>query len=165
LHGGGAKQIESPRRSLVVVPAIVLALVAATLAGPVHTGSAAIVNSGSTNAPGYRIVVSPDGAATVRQGVTVKRLSLPLQATRAFFHDLTIAQPLRALRAAGCMKSTSFGTTTHIEWHGQSTPDLSCPSSNVAILRLRHDVEVIDSLVWDRRLHTLPVARRRLVGP
>jgi hypothetical protein len=142
-----------------------LAVMAATLAGPVPAGSAAIVNSGSTNAPGYRIVVSPDGTATVLEGTSAKRLQLPPQTARTFFHDVSNATPLRALHVDGCMKSASFGTSTRIEWRGQSTPDLSCPSTNPAVLRLSHDVEAIDALVWSRRLHTLPVARRRLVGP
>jgi hypothetical protein len=148
-----------------VLPAIVLAVVVATLAGPVPSGSAVIVNSGSTNAPGYRIVVRPDGAATVLEGATIKHLQAPPLTVKALFHDLRAAEPLRAMRTAGCMKSASFGTTTHIEWRGQSTPDLSCPSTNPAILHLDRDVSVIDAFVWGRRLHTLPVAHRRLVGP
>jgi hypothetical protein len=137
---------------------------AATFAAPVPSGSAVIVNSGSTNAPGYRIVVLPGGVATL-DNASPKQVALPPATARAFFHDLSTATPLRALHVDGCMKSASFGTTTRIEWRGQSSPDLSCPSTNPAVLRLSHDVEAIDALVWGRRLHTLPVARRRLVGP
>jgi hypothetical protein len=151
-----------------MLASVILAVLAATsrvAQSPLPAGAATIVNSGSTNAPGYRIVVRPDGTAILLDTTTVRQVPLPPATARAFFHDLSSASPLRTLPASGCMKSASFGTTTRVVWRGQSTPDLSCPSTNPALLRLNHDVSVIGARVWDRRLHTLPIARRRLPEP
>ncbi len=94
---------------------------------PVPHGAAVILNTGSTNAPGYRIVVQRDGAAEyVKAGVRAKaRVSDAL--VKKFFADLDAAMPLSKLRAGACMKSASFGTSTFVWWRGQRSPDVSCP--------------------------------------
>lgn len=119
--------------------AVVLALV--FLGGAVGAGKAAtrdgatIVDSGSTNTPGYRIQVWSDGSATIvlqsRGSVrgTAKPFTVAPTTAREFFSDL------KAVRAANvnsvpCMKSASFGTTTKISWHGWTSPDLDCPANS-----------------------------------
>jgi hypothetical protein len=108
--------------------------------------SAMIVDSGSTNTQGYKIQVWSDGTASITpadrfgtaQGAA-KGFSVPASTATRLFADLAAA---RKGAAAGepCMKSASFGTTTHIVWHGWTSPDLDCPAGNALTAALVHDV-------------------------
>ncbi len=101
-------------------------------ASPVPPDAAVIVNSGSTNILGYRIVVRPNGAATVvLDGVPNRDQKLEAATAAAFFKDLAAAMPLGDLVAEGCMKSASFGSRTTIEYKGQRSPNVSCPMTGV----------------------------------
>jgi hypothetical protein len=117
-------------------------------ASPVRDG-AAIVDSGSTNMSGYRIDVWSDGAASItlqnRAGIAqapAKPFSVTGGVAARFFADLKAA---RAANVSGspCMKSASFGTTTHVSWHGWTSPDLDCPSENPLLSALIRDVNAI----------------------
>lgn len=99
--------------------------------------SAVIIDSGSTNTPGFRIEVSTSGEAVYipkprRAGqlseaqAKPKNRKLPAAMVKPFFAALDAAKPLSSLPGGGCFKSASFGTTRVIEYHGQTTPDLSC---------------------------------------
>lgn len=96
---------------------------------------AVIVNSGSTNTTGYRILVLESGLVRLtnlgRAGQPSQteggRLSASL--THKLFRDLAAAMPLSQLPAGHGFKSVSFGTSTHIEYKGQRTPDLSFPAN------------------------------------
>ena len=136
------------------IAAILLAFVAAN-ALPVSAqeptpklDGATIVDSGSTNAAGYKIEVWVDGSATIviqHRGVeegALKTFAVPQSVATKFFADLKAA---RDGKAAGqpCMKSASFGTTTRITWHGWTSPDLDCPPANALMGALVHDVGVI----------------------
>ena len=88
-------------------------------ASPSRDG-ASIVDSGSTNTPGYRIEIRSDGTAAMtpqnRAGVAqgeAKTFSVESGVASRFFADLEKA---RAANVAGspCMKSASFGTTTRV---------------------------------------------------
>ena len=72
-----------------------------------------------------------EGAKLVTGGVAAR-----------FFADLKAA---RAANVSGspCMKSASFGTTTHVSWHGWTSPDLDCPSENPLLSALIRDVNAI----------------------
>jgi hypothetical protein len=108
--------------------------------------SAVIVDSGSTNTQGYKIQVSSDGTASITpadrfgtvQGAA-KPFTVPASTAARFFADLAAA---RKGAAAGqpCIKSASFGTTTHVVWHGWTSPDLDCPAANALTAALVHDV-------------------------
>lgn len=92
-----------------------------------------IVNSGSTNSPGFRIVVERSGDAKytpTRRAESPEPVQrrVPAALVRRFYADLEAAKPLSALPAEHCAKSASFGTKLTVESGGDVTPDLSCPS-------------------------------------
>jgi hypothetical protein len=91
--------------------------------------TAVIVDSGSTNLPGYRIVVEKSGKGTYTPArgpgkATMK--NLPKSLAQRFYKDLEAAKPLSGLTAPPCIKSASFGSTRTVEFAGEKTPDLSC---------------------------------------
>src|ERR1700722_7103619 len=97
--------------------------------------AAVIVNSGSTNTAGFRIVVERSGKASYTQmarrsgmpsGAQAAPASraVPSELVKRFYDHLGAAKPLTALPNQGCMKSASFGTTLTIEFGGEKTPDL-----------------------------------------
>ena len=94
---------------------------------PVPKGAAVILNTGSTNATGYRIVVDATGNAEYVQGAARSTARIPETIAAKFFADLRAAMPLSRVHALPCMKSASFGTSTFAWWRGQRSPDLSCP--------------------------------------
>lgn len=117
-------------------------------AGPVQ--SAAIVDSGSTNTAGYRIDVSSDGTGRLtmnpRAGMTAsaqpKEFHLAAALATRFFSDVKAARDAN-VTGVPCMKSASFGTTTHVEWSGWKSPDLDCPSKNALLSAVIADVNAI----------------------
>lgn len=102
--------------------------------------AAVIVNSGSTNTPGFRITVERSGNATYapmpRRGGPQRNAqsgqAKPLTRTisthlaKRFYADLDGARPLTSAPSRGCMKSASFGVTLTVEYAGEKSPDLSC---------------------------------------
>jgi len=104
---------------------------------PRDRGFATIVDSGSTNTNGFRILVEPSGktqsTAATRGPQTPAAASpvasagtVPPAVARRLYSDLDAAWPLSSLPAEHCLKSASFGTRLTIEFAGQTTPDLSC---------------------------------------
>jgi hypothetical protein len=97
---------------------------------------AAIQNSGSTNTLPYTITLYQDGSGTV----TLQK-EAHIDIARHYMAGTFDAQQLtRQLQEVGdvssipyqpCLKSTSFGTRTTITYHGKTSPDLSCPGSNL----------------------------------
>ncbi len=95
--------------------------------GPHATNSdVTIVNSGSTNASGYAIVLHPDRSADVTVDGTTERKTVGAPQLRWLLLKLHAAGPLGSIASEGCMKSSSFGSATKIAYAGQTTPDLSC---------------------------------------
>lgn len=123
------------------------AMTAASAAPP---EKAAIVNSGSTNTAGYRIDVSSDGTGTLtmqahpRSDLSTKPKPFRVETALAarFFNDV---KAVRGIDVQGkpCMKSASFGTSTHITYNGWTSPDLECPSPNELMNSLMDDVRAI----------------------
>lgn len=117
--------------------------------------SAVIVNSGSTNIPGFRIVVERSGNAEYVRKPTrfgpgsqeqpePVRKKLPNRLVERFFSDIQAAQPFSLLPPGHCMKSASFGSTLTVEFAGEKTSDLSCGSrGNSALESLIRDVKEI----------------------
>jgi hypothetical protein len=110
---------------------------------------ATIINSGSTNASGYAIVVHAGGSSAFnlqnRAGAvesSPKPFSVSTDVATRFFADLKAA---RDGHAAGvpCMKSASFGTSTHITWDGWTSPDLDCPPGDPLMAALVKDEQAI----------------------
>lgn len=103
-----------------------------------------IVNSGSTNRAGFRIVVDRSGnaefTATPRRLGPQQEQAAPIRKTVAralidrFYADLTTAKPFSSLPAAHCMKSASFGSVLRVDFGGEQTPDLSCGDGGNPVL-------------------------------
>lgn len=115
-----------------------------------------IVNSGSTNFPGYKIVVDGSGKAEytlrprrfpIEKGqpkVETTAKTLPQDLTRSFFADLNAAQPLSGLPARHCAKSVSFGTKLTLQYGDETSPDLSCgDGGNEKLHALIRDTDAI----------------------
>jgi hypothetical protein len=122
-----------------------LAIAAFVAASPPDT--AQIVNSGSTNTLGYTIRVSSDGKASLElQGgsaaSTPKPFTLSADLATRFFADLAAARKGNAVTVP-CMKSASFGTSTHVSWQGWKSPDLSCPPKDSLGEALVKDIDGI----------------------
>ncbi len=122
------------------------------------TDSVLIVNSGSTNTAGFRIVVERSGQA--RYTATSRRFSpqahqppntVQKQLSRVLlqrlYSDLEAAKPLSALPEPHCMKSASFGFSLTVEFNGEKTPDLSCGGGDSTPMQaLIRDVKEISAL-------------------
>jgi hypothetical protein len=122
-----------------------------------------ILDSGSTNRPGFRIVVAQSGVAELtsmpRKSGDLKsgekpepikplRRMLPAAVLNRFYDDLQAAKPLASLPAVHCMKSVSFGSTLTVAFAGERTTDLSCgDGGNAAMGHLIRDVNEIIALV------------------
>ena len=101
-----------------------------------------IVNSGSTNTTGYRVNISSNGQATYSSGESWGHASLPRRMFDRFKRDIAAALPLSGLSATSCMKSASFGSSTHVAVGTDHSPDLSCAVSGAA-LPIQRDVGAI----------------------
>ncbi len=89
-----------------------------------------IVNSGSTNFAGYRIVVDISGRARFKSGRTHGSASLPGAILSKLKFDVVMAQPLSHVRARpDCAKSVSFGSSSTVSLGPERTEDLSCAAS------------------------------------
>lgn len=126
------------------------------------THDAAITDSGSTNAAGFTIKVSPLGEAVFtpkprRAGqlpeaeLKPRTLRIPAALVKRFFAALDAETPLSNVPTGRCMKSASFGTTRTIEYHDQKTPDLSCGDHGDA--KLRALIESMSDIVKLFRSH------------
>jgi hypothetical protein len=125
--------------------------------------SAVIVNSGSTNIPGYRIEIWRTGKVVY----TVMRRSsqhvgipgdTPIPAgpqtlatrpalAKRFFADLAAAAPLSSYPPVHCMKSASFGYRLTVQYKDQVSPDLSCPENDPKIRKIAADVDSVTKAV------------------
>jgi hypothetical protein len=126
---------------------------------------AVIRNSGSTNFPGYTIKVHSDGSTWAvrsnKQGEqigTPVTTTLPERAIQKLLNDAKAAKLSGKVLGRPCMKSASFGSTLVVEYHGWTSPDLTCPGDGF-VIALGADANKIAAL--------LPItsnpARRRLL--
>jgi hypothetical protein len=122
---------------------------------PRQRGFAAIVDSGSTNTNGFRILVEPSGRtqstvvlrdphASTGESQAATAGTIPVALARRLYSDLDVAWPLASLPQQHCLKSASFGTRLTIELAGQTTPDLSCGRiTNSSVRALARDAREI----------------------
>jgi hypothetical protein len=128
-------------------------------APPEEPDTATIVNSVSTNRPGFRIVVDRAGVAEFTsaprrsgaQRAASTRQTLPHELVEAFYADLQAAKRLDSLPAVHCAKSVSFGSTVTVAFGQDQTPDLSCGDGGNAVMRdLIRDTTQIVSLMQNK---------------
>jgi hypothetical protein len=136
---------------------------------------AIIRNSGSTNISGYIVEVWSDGSASSvliqRTGAVLTspvsgRVSTDL--TRKFFEDVRAAKAAGRLGTESCMKSASFGSTTVVEYHGWTSPDLTCPGDGMVVALASEANAITSALAVQghtyRRIPMLPNEHRRPEG-
>lgn len=143
--------------------AIAFAIALPLRAQDAKAATAVIVNSGSTNTAGFRIVVERSGNAEFtpaprRSGpdsgakAEPKSRKVPDALVHDLYSDLDAAKPLSSLPAPRCMKSASFGTKLTIEFGAEVTPDLSCgDGGNEKLKALIRDANQIVAL-FQRKL-------------
>jgi hypothetical protein len=127
---------------------------------PVPAGAAVILNTGSTNTAGYRIVVQRSGSVEYIVASQRASATVPGELAARLFSDLTAAGPLQDIASVPCMKSASFGTSLYVWWgRGGRSPDLSCAPSEPA-KALQADASQIA-----QALHLSPGLRSPVVRP
>jgi len=132
------------RKGLLFTLIILSAIPALSLASMQRDG-AIIRNSGSTNTAGFTIEVWSDATGSASEaGATPKPFGLRSDISAQFFADLHAARAENA-PAAHCMKSASFGTSTVVQWHGWTSPDLQCRPSSATLRALARDVDAIEA--------------------
>lgn len=155
------------------ISALVLALLAsACYAAAANRADGAIIrNTGSTNFSGYTIKVWSDGrTSTVHSDRNGRPLDqpatgkIPQSVANQFFTDVRGARG-NPSGAQPCLKSASFGTTTIVQYHGWTSPDLEC-SGNGFVISVGSDVHKIVALlnvqgISARKIPLLPNEPRR----
>lgn len=92
---------------------------------------AIVEDSGSTNIPGLRVAVDPDGQATVEErNGQIHHVRLDQHLVDRFMSDLKETGPLSAFPARHCVKSVSFGSRMTVQFNGEASPDLNCPGAS-----------------------------------
>lgn len=100
-----------------------------------------ITNSGSTNTPGYTLVIYSDGSGSLnytRKGQTHfgtyqdKTFPAGTFATQQLHTVLQAVGDVSKIPHRGCLKSASFGTSTTITYQGKTSSDLTCLGSQDA---------------------------------
>jgi hypothetical protein len=94
---------------------------------PVPHDAAVILNTGSTNTLGYRIVIQRSGQAEYIRGTTRAVTHVDPALAQQFFVDMQRDRPFAEHSISNCMKPASFATSLYVWWRGQRTYDLSCP--------------------------------------
>ena len=155
-------------RSTMILLTLSTGLLALCAAAAAVRDGAVIVDSGSTNTAGYKIDIWSDGSAVItlqnRLGVPAgapKKFSITATLAQRFFADLKAARNGNA-QGTPCMKSASFGTSTHVTWHGWTSPDLDCAPDDPLTKALVRDVSAIRSASG---YDSLPLLRHPLGPP
>lgn len=135
----------------------------APVAMSAKTPQIAVEDSGSTNRAGLRVTFDSEGQASVepRNG-PVQHVTLSQQLCKRFLQDIETAGSLSELPAAHCFKSVSFGSRIWVEFNGNRSPDLSCPSGDARSQALQRDAnELLEAArqaanIRSRRVFTIP---------
>ncbi len=113
-----------------------------------------IVNSGSTNAMGYRIEVPRSGQASYQCGDDKGSVSVPANMVAKLYADVGNASPLSGLSGRYCAKSVSFGTRTYLQLGDDRSPDISCPGSDASHVLMEDVSAIVEQLhLGSRRRH------------
>lgn len=124
-----------------------------------------IINSGSTNTAGYVIELQRNGlvkwtvarrirpvlSTTPSATTTQNNIRLPTLLANNIFQAIENASPFTQYAPIFCIKSISFGSTLHVTYNGQQTPDLSCPLQDERLVVLS---KYIHELITDLNINT-----------
>jgi hypothetical protein len=122
------------------------------------TPPALIINSGSTNTPGYQITLYESGRAEYMRwprripepgtpAPVITTRVVPGDLASGFFRDLRAALPFSQYEDKGCAKSASFGFSLHVKYKDEQSPDLECPVSDPRLHALVKDVYAVEQAV------------------
>jgi hypothetical protein len=114
-----------------------------------------IVDSGSTNTAGFKIVVQKSGEAVYTSqprgaGEAPKTIykTIPRTLAKTLYDDVDAGRPLSRLPTHTCVKSASFGTRLTVRFGDDPSPDLNCGEGGVPKLdALRRDALAIVKIV------------------
>ncbi|GEM_PF-1768564 len=122
---------------------------------PAAAETIVIVNSGSTNRPGYEITVhesgtlvyreTPSGGGPDREAGGGSR-TVPREVLTRIFGDVRAALPFSQYPDPGCPKSKSFGVVIRIRHGREQSPDLACPVHDPRLEALVKDVRDIERI-------------------
>jgi hypothetical protein len=118
-----------------------------------HKPPVKIVNSGSTNTPGYTIILENNGRVhyyiaprrfqVINVNGTVQKPSwtngtaqLSHKTTKNLYSQIERCEPFNKIPVKQCGKSVSFGFTLTLIYNGKATPDLTCPTNNKNLAKL-----------------------------
>ena len=125
-----------------------------------------IVNSGSTNTASYVIELQRNGlvqwtvvprfrpiASTMPSSTSAQNtLRLPTQRANEIFQSIEQALPFTQYKPVFCAKSVSFGTSLHVTYNEQQTPDLNCPVTDERLISLSKSIH---DLIGDLHIQTI----------
>ncbi|CAF1177079.1 unnamed protein product [Rotaria sp. Silwood1] len=150
---------------MVTILCIIFAIFVTFVSSNTGNNIVRITNSGSTNTAGYVIELQRDGLVkwtvaprfrpilTTTPSTSTAQNSIQLSATRTnnIFQAVEQALPFNQYPPIFCIKSVSFGTTLHVAYNGQQTPDLSCPLKDQRLVVLS---KYIHELIQDLHINT-----------
>ncbi|CAF1345351.1 unnamed protein product [Rotaria magnacalcarata] len=128
-----------------------------------------MVNSSSTNTPGYRVEIEHNGdvhyyIAPQRVGTislngvgqqsssnsgTNGAAKLSGKTTKDLYHHIKQCEPFNKLTIETCAKSVSFGLSLKLTYNGQTTPDLTYPTNNTHLANL---AKVANSVISELKI-------------
>ena len=112
-----------------------------------------IVNSGSANLIGYRILIGANGDTSFVSGDGPGHATLPAELYARLQADIAAAGPLSQLPSAtDCLTPGTVATTTTIAMGGETSPDLGCTMGDAA-QKLKADA---DAVVAFLKLRSVP---------
>lgn len=144
-------------RSRVVFPLLIaLGSTLMSHAQQVSPQQATIIDTGSTNRPGVKMIVNTLGSAEVQaRDAESHKTNVDAHLCERLFQDLKSAGSLSAIPPVHCAKSVSFGSSLYIEFNGERSPDLNCPAppdSKVATLQ-KDARDLMDAAHANTRIH------------
>jgi hypothetical protein len=146
---------------MAMISFIILAIIFTFVSSNSENDIIRITNSGSTNTAGYVIELQRNGlvrwtvASRIRPVLSTapstttaeNHIQLPSLRTNNIFQAVEQAFPFDQYAPVFCGKSVSFGTTLHVTYNGQQTPDLNCPVKDQRLVLLSKDIhELITDL-------------------
>ncbi|CAF3803997.1 unnamed protein product [Rotaria sp. Silwood1] len=143
---------------------LIAVVLVATVSSSDERNIVRIINSGSTNTNGYAIELHREGIvkwsvthrghqissttpSTPSSTTTQMSIRLPSALVISVFQALQQASPLNQYPPIFCIKSVSFGTTLHVIYNGQQSPDLDCPLEDSRLISLNKAVREVISFL------------------